>query len=240
MLTEPHFSLKPRLLRLQIPKAQSQRVNLKFNIHALSGHVPKSDALNMSQHITARPGCALQNFETVLHRHAGSLHWRVFQENSLPADADIEKFIRLDGLAVRRRRHDQGWSPRQLVDAIAEACFAASGLRHTLTPNQIQAVEEREEVKRQRPRSKHRGSATPPGALRNTKHIPTACSQNARRGEATPERWRLCFASHSCAQNSTVLRNALRAAGRGGAAVVSSGRPASPPLATSPPSALAQ
>lgn len=63
----------------------------------------------------------------------------------MPADADIQKFVRLDGLAVRRRRHDQGWSPRQLVDAIAEACFAASGLRHTLTPNQIQAVEEREE-----------------------------------------------------------------------------------------------
>lgn len=61
------------------------------------------------------------------------------------ADADIQKLVRLDGLAVRRRRHDQGWSPRQLVTAIEEACFAASGLRRTLTPNQIQAVEEREE-----------------------------------------------------------------------------------------------
>ena len=63
----------------------------------------------------------------------------------MPADADIQKLVRLDGLAVRRRRHDQGWSPRQLVAAIEEACFAASGLRRTLTPNQIQAVEEREE-----------------------------------------------------------------------------------------------
>ncbi len=53
--------------------------------------------------------------------------------------------MRLDGLAVRRRRHDNGWSPRDLVVAIGEACFVASGLRHTLTPNQIQAIEEREE-----------------------------------------------------------------------------------------------
>lgn len=29
--------------------------------------------------------------------------------------------------------------------AIEDACFAASGLRRTLTPNQIQAIEEREE-----------------------------------------------------------------------------------------------
>ena len=55
------------------------------------------------------------------------------------------QLVRLDGLAVRRRRHDKGWSPRDLVAAISEACFNASGLRKTLTPNQIQAIEEREE-----------------------------------------------------------------------------------------------
>lgn len=63
----------------------------------------------------------------------------------MPPDADLSRRVRLDGLAVRRRRHDHGWSPRDLVFAIEEACFVASGLRRTLSPNQIQAIEEREE-----------------------------------------------------------------------------------------------
>ncbi len=63
----------------------------------------------------------------------------------MPPDADLARRVRLDGLAVRRFRHDHGWSPRDLVAAIADASFAASGLRRTLTPNQIQAIEEREE-----------------------------------------------------------------------------------------------
>lgn len=63
----------------------------------------------------------------------------------MPPDAELSRRVRLDGLAVRRRRHDQGWSPRDLVFAIGEASFVASGLRRTLTPNQIQAIEEREE-----------------------------------------------------------------------------------------------
>ncbi len=63
----------------------------------------------------------------------------------MPPDADLARRVRLDGLAVRRYRHDHGWSPRDLVAAIAAASFAASGLRRTLTPNQIQAIEEREE-----------------------------------------------------------------------------------------------
>jgi len=63
----------------------------------------------------------------------------------LPPDADLSRPVRLDGLAVRRRRHDHGWSPRDLVFAIEQASFVASGLRRTLTPNQIQAIEEREE-----------------------------------------------------------------------------------------------
>ena len=58
-----------------------------------------------------------------------------------PKDPDTDRLIRLDGLAVRRRRHAQGWSPRDLVSAIAEASFIASGLRRTLTPSQIEAVE---------------------------------------------------------------------------------------------------
>lgn len=60
-------------------------------------------------------------------------------------DADSLRWVRLNGLEVRRRRHEHGWSPRDLVGAIAQACFEASGLRRTLTPNQIQAIEEREE-----------------------------------------------------------------------------------------------
>jgi transcriptional regulator with XRE-family HTH domain len=64
---------------------------------------------------------------------------------STPPDDDIERLVRLDGLAVRRRRHDHGWSPRELVVAIEEASFTATGLRQTLTPNRIQAIEEREE-----------------------------------------------------------------------------------------------
>ena len=67
------------------------------------------------------------------------------RKTMLPPDADELKLVRLDGLAVRRRRHENGWSARQLVQAIEEASFNASGLRRTLTPNQIQAVEEREE-----------------------------------------------------------------------------------------------
>ena len=63
----------------------------------------------------------------------------------MPPDADLSRSVRLDGLAVRRRRHDHGWSPRDLVFAIEQASFVASGLRRTLTPNQIQAIEEREE-----------------------------------------------------------------------------------------------
>lgn len=63
----------------------------------------------------------------------------------MPPDADLSRAVQLDGLAVRRRRHDHGWSPRDLVFAIEQASFVASGLRRTLTPNQIQAIEEREE-----------------------------------------------------------------------------------------------
>ncbi|MBW1884189.1 MAG: helix-turn-helix domain-containing protein [Deltaproteobacteria bacterium] len=50
--------------------------------------------------------------------------------------------VRPDGLSVRRRRHDRGWSTRDLVDAIANACERATGIRQTITPNQLKAVEE--------------------------------------------------------------------------------------------------
>lgn len=50
--------------------------------------------------------------------------------------------VRPDGLSVRRLRHDRGWSTRNLVDAIANACERATGIRETVTPNLLKAVEE--------------------------------------------------------------------------------------------------
>jgi transcriptional regulator with XRE-family HTH domain len=63
----------------------------------------------------------------------------------MSAESDGQKLIRLDGLAVRRRRHDHGWSPRELVGAIEIASFNSSGLRRTLTPNLLKAIEEQGE-----------------------------------------------------------------------------------------------
>lgn len=58
---------------------------------------------------------------------------------------DDEHWVRPDGLSIRRRRHDHSWSKRDLVTAIAEANFRASGLRDTITPNQLQGMEEQNE-----------------------------------------------------------------------------------------------
>lgn len=55
------------------------------------------------------------------------------------------RVVRPDGREVRRRRHDRGWSPRQLVAAIRRASEAASGLPSTLTPNELQGIEEEDE-----------------------------------------------------------------------------------------------
>lgn len=58
---------------------------------------------------------------------------------------DDQEEIRPDGLAVRRRRHEHGWSARDLVEAIGDACERASGNRQTITPNLLKAVEEQGE-----------------------------------------------------------------------------------------------
>ena len=58
---------------------------------------------------------------------------------------EMERLVQPDGLAVRRRRHDRGWSQRALVAAIEVASISASGLKRSLTPNQIEAIEERAE-----------------------------------------------------------------------------------------------
>lgn len=59
-------------------------------------------------------------------------------------DDDL-RLVRPDGLAVRRRRHELRYSPRDLVEAIARASQRATGLRETVTPNLLQGVEEQAE-----------------------------------------------------------------------------------------------
>ncbi|MDP6978787.1 MAG: helix-turn-helix transcriptional regulator [Myxococcota bacterium] len=58
---------------------------------------------------------------------------------------DDDQPIHPDGLAVRRRRHEHGWSSRDLVEAIASACERATGNRKTITPNLLKAIEEQGE-----------------------------------------------------------------------------------------------
>lgn len=55
------------------------------------------------------------------------------------------ELVLLDGLTVRRRRHAQGWSTRQLSAAIEAASFASSGRKRSISPNQLEAIEERAE-----------------------------------------------------------------------------------------------
>lgn len=58
---------------------------------------------------------------------------------------DDNEAVRPDGLSVRRMRHDRGWSTRDMVNAVADACERSSGLRDTITPNVLKAVEEHNE-----------------------------------------------------------------------------------------------
>lgn len=53
--------------------------------------------------------------------------------------------VRPDGLAVRRIRHERGWGPRDLIDAIALASRRASGVARTITPNLLLGIEEHDE-----------------------------------------------------------------------------------------------
>jgi transcriptional regulator with XRE-family HTH domain len=57
-----------------------------------------------------------------------------------------ERPTRPNGLAVRRRRHEQKQSRRELVEAIGEASRRASGIRETITPNLLSGIEEQNEV----------------------------------------------------------------------------------------------
>ncbi len=60
-----------------------------------------------------------------------------------PAEA---RPVRPNGLEVRGRRHQLGWSPRDLIRAIGEAQRRATGLPETITPHLLRGVEEQNEV----------------------------------------------------------------------------------------------
>lgn len=62
----------------------------------------------------------------------------------MESDED-QRLVVPDGLTVRRLRHEHHWSPRDLVSAIAQAHFIATGLRETITPNLLQHIEEQSE-----------------------------------------------------------------------------------------------
>jgi hypothetical protein len=60
---------------------------------------------------------------------------------SQPQD-DSERAVAPDGLAIRRRRHERGWGPRDLIRAIGEASTRATGVRETISPNLLSGIEE--------------------------------------------------------------------------------------------------
>jgi len=61
----------------------------------------------------------------------------------MPPDAEDGRIVHPDGLAIRGHRHARGWSPRDLVEAIAVAHERATGVRETIRPTLLSAVEER-------------------------------------------------------------------------------------------------
>ena len=64
----------------------------------------------------------------------------------MSGEYDDRRPIRPDGLAIRRLRRDRGWSRRKLLEAIAEATLRETGVRETISPNLLEAVEEQGEA----------------------------------------------------------------------------------------------
>lgn len=62
------------------------------------------------------------------------------------SEYDDGRPIRPDGLAIRRLRRDRGWSRRDLLEAMGEASLRETGIRETISPNLLEAVEERNEA----------------------------------------------------------------------------------------------
>ena len=56
------------------------------------------------------------------------------------------EIVRPDGQSIRRRRHEQGWPPRELINARADASLTASGIRKTITPNLLLGIEDHSEA----------------------------------------------------------------------------------------------
>ena len=59
---------------------------------------------------------------------------------------DEARPVQPDGRAVRRRRHERGWSPEGLIGSIAQASRKATGIPDTITPHQLAGIEERDEI----------------------------------------------------------------------------------------------
>jgi hypothetical protein len=53
--------------------------------------------------------------------------------------------VRPQGGVIRKLRHERGWSPRALIDAVAEASRTATGIARTLTPNDLARIEDHDE-----------------------------------------------------------------------------------------------
>ena len=60
-------------------------------------------------------------------------------------NGDDNRRVRPDGLGIRGRRHDPGWSPRDLVNAIGRARTRETGVWETITPNLLRGIEEQSE-----------------------------------------------------------------------------------------------
>jgi len=58
---------------------------------------------------------------------------------------DDDAMVVPDGGRVRLLRHRRGWSRRDLVSAIASARVRESGLRETISLNQLEGIEEADE-----------------------------------------------------------------------------------------------
>lgn len=58
---------------------------------------------------------------------------------------DDDRFIRPNGLTVRRLRHEAGLSQRQLAGAIGDASVIAEGRRLSITPSLLSGIEEQNE-----------------------------------------------------------------------------------------------
>ncbi len=56
------------------------------------------------------------------------------------------EIVRPDGQAVRRRRFERAWPPRELIEAISLASQSATGIRKTISPNLLVGIEDHNEA----------------------------------------------------------------------------------------------